>query len=104
MMEYLKFDKNFRTIRQWRILSIDYRQLNGLDIDPKRLNFNSVKFSNTPEDIHVIACWLDYLRSTCNFLIEHGSFLRTPEGSEIEIYKSKILYYTSLIKLSWSLK
>ena len=98
-MHYLKFDKNFKTDRQWRIVSIDYRQLNGLDIDPERLNYDSVKFSNIPEDAHIIACWLDYLRSTCNFLIEHGSFLRTPEGSEIEIYKSKILYYTSLIKL-----
>jgi len=101
MMEYLKFDKNFRTVRRWRILSIDYRQLNELDIDPKRLNFNSVKFSNTPEDIHVIACWLDSLRFTCNFLIEHASFSRTSEGCEIERFDSEIVYFTLLIKLSW---
>ena len=100
-MKYLKFDKNFKTDRQWKIISIGYRQLNGINIDPKRLNYDSVKFSNIPEDAHIIACWLDYLRSTCNFLIEHGSFLRTPEGSEIEIYDSEIIYYTSLIKLSW---
>jgi len=101
MMEYLKFDKNFRTVRRWRILSIDYRQLNELDIDPKRLNFNSVKFSNTPEDIHVITCWLDPLRLTCNFLIEHESFPRTSEGCEIERFASEITYFTLLIKLSW---
>ena len=48
-MEYLKFDKNFKTDRQWKIVSIDYRQLNELSIDPKRLNYDSVKFSNMPE-------------------------------------------------------
>ena len=100
-MKYLKFEKNFRTDRRWGIVSIDYRQLNELDIDPKRFNFNSVKFSNIPEDIHVIACWLDYLRFTYNFLIEHESFLRIPEGCEIEIFNSEIVYYTLLIKLSW---
>ena len=100
-MKYLKFDKNFKTDRQWKIISIGYRQLNGINIDPKRLNYDSVKFSNMPEDIHIIACWLDSLRLTCNFLIEHESFPRTLEGSEIEIYNFKIVYYTSLIKLSW---
>jgi len=100
-MQYLKFDKNFKTDRRWKIVSIDYRRLNGLNIDLKRLNYDSVKFSNMPEDIHIIACWLDYLRLTCNFLIEHESFLRTSEGAEIKIYDSEITYYTSLIKLSW---
>ena len=98
-MEYLKFDKNFKTDRRWKVVSIDYRQLNGLNINPERLNYDSVKFSNMPEDPHIIACWLDYLRSTCNFLIEHVSFPRTPEGSEIEIYDSEIIYYNLLIKL-----
>ena len=100
-MHYLKFDKNFKTDRQWRIVSIDYRQLNGLNINPERMNYDSVKFSNIPENIHIIACWLDYLRLTCNFLIEHESFLRIPEGCEIEIFNSEIVYYTLLIKLSW---
>jgi len=100
-MQYLKFDKNFKTDRRWKVVSIDYRQLNEINIDPKRLNYDSVKFTNMPEDLHIIACWLDYLRLTCNFLVEHESFLRTPEGAEIEIYNSEIIYYTSSIKLSW---
>src|SRR3989304_4992858 len=79
-MEYLKFGKNFKTDRQWKIIAIDYRQLNGINIDPKRLNYDSVRFSNIPEDIHIIACWLDYLKLSCNFLIEHESFPRTLEG------------------------
>ena len=98
-MEYLKFGKNFKTDRQWKIIAIDYRQLNGINIDPKRLNYDSVRFSNIPEDIHIIACWLDYLKLSCNFLIEHDSFPRTPEGAEIEIYNSYITYYNLLIKL-----
>jgi len=98
-MHYLKFDKNFKTDRQWRIVSIDYRQLNELSIDPKRLNYDSVKFSNMPLNSNLIACWLDYLRLTCNFLIEHESFPRTIEGAEIKIYNSEIIYYTNLIKL-----
>jgi len=98
-MKYLKFNKNFRTERRCRILSVDYRQLVELGIDPIRLNYNSVKFSNIPEDAHIIACWLDYLKLSCNFLIEHDSFPRTPEGAEIEIYNSEITYYNLLIKL-----
>ena len=100
-MEYLKFDKNFKTDRQWKIVSIDYRQLNRINIDPKRLNYDSVKFSNMPLNSNIIACWLDSLRLTCNFLIEHESFPRTSEGAEIEIYDSEIVYYNLLIKLSW---
>ena len=42
-MKYLKFDKNFKTDRRWKIISIGYRQLNGINIDPKRLNYDSLK-------------------------------------------------------------
>jgi len=100
-MEYLKFDKNFRTERRCRILSVDYRQLIELNIDPRRLDYDSVKFLYVPRDIHIIACWIDYLRVSLEFLIGHEDFPRTIEGAEFERYYTKIVDCTRLIKLSW---
>lgn len=97
------FNKNFKTDRRFKILSISDESLNGQRIDFDRINLNSVKFLNIEEDIHIIACWLRFETCHTEFLIEHESYPQVPIGAMAEVYNAKIISYIRLIKLSKNL-
>lgn len=101
MIKYYYFNKNFKTNRRFKILSISDESLNGQRIDFNKINLNSVKFLNIEEDIHIIACWLRFETCHIEFLIEHENFPQIPLGIMMERYDAKIINCTKLIKLSW---
>lgn len=103
MVHYYKFNKDFKTDRRFKILSISDESLNGQRIDFDRINLNSVKFLNIEEDIHIIACWLRFETCHTEFLIEHESYPQVLIGAMAEVYDAKIISYIRLIKLSKNL-
>lgn len=103
MNHYYMFNKNFRTDRKFKILSISNESLNGQRIDFDRIDLNSVKFVDIEEDVHIIACWRKFESCRIEFLIEHENYSQIPVGAMCEIYDAKIIDCIRLIKLSKNL-
>lgn len=101
MKHYYLFNKNFKTNRRFKILSISDENLYGQRIDFNRINLNSVKFLNIEEDIHILACWLRFETCHTEFLIEHESYPQVPVGAMAERFDAKIVDCIRLIKLNW---
>ena len=94
------FNKNFKTERRFKTLAILDKDVYNHRIDLDRVDFNSFKFLNIEEDIHILVCWRNFNTSSLNFLIEHESYPQVPIGAETEVYNAKIVSCIRLIKLS----
>ena len=102
-LKYHKFDFNTKTDRKFIKLLVTKKDVYQQRIDMDRIDFNSIKFENMPNDIHILGCWYDFNRDIFVFIIEYEDFLRVPEGAELETYNTKIIDCVRLIKLSKNL-